>query len=59
MSLLEIKERIARKEANRRSIGWFDFNCFSYDMRICGARAFRIQQRLAGNRITMQQALRG
>lgn len=59
MTLDQITERIARKTAARRFIGWFDFSRDGYDMRMCTARAFRIQQRLVGNRITIRQALWG
>ena len=59
MTLEQLEERIARKTAARRFIGWFDFSRDGFDMRMCGARAFRIQQRLVGNRITMREALWG
>lgn len=59
MTLEQIKDRIARKTAARRFIGWFDFCRDGYDMRMCEARAFRIQQRCVGVRITIRQALWG
>jgi len=59
MNLEDIKLRIARKSAARRRIGWFDFSRDGYDMRMCEARAFRIQQRLVGVRITLREALWG
>lgn len=59
MSLDQIAERIARKTAARRTIGWFDFSRDGYDMRMCTARAFRIQQRMVGNRLTLREALWG
>ena len=57
MTLHEITERIARKVAARRRVGWFDFSLMGYDMRMCTARAYRVQQRLGGHRITLRQAL--
>lgn len=59
MRLEDIKQHIARKTGARRRIGWFDFSLDSYDMRLCEARAFRIQRRLAGVRITLREALWG
>lgn len=64
MTLEEMKQRIVKKVLTRRfnstsRIGWFDFSSDSYDMRMCEARAYRIQQRLVGVRITIRQALWG
>lgn len=60
MSQLDnIIDRIVQKMVSRLRLGWFDHSSDSFDMRVARARAYRIQQRLAGNRITMKQALWG
>ncbi|KGM38718.1 hypothetical protein JY96_21330 [Aquabacterium sp. NJ1] len=59
MTYEEIKQQIVRKSVARRRIGWFDFSMDSYDMRMCAARAYRIQQRIAGQRISLREALWG
>lgn len=59
VNLTDATKRIARKAASRRRIGGFDFHEGSHDMAVCTARAYRIQQRLWGNRLTFQQAMWG
>lgn len=58
-NLFSATNRIARNTARRRRIGWFDFCIDSYDMQGCRARAYRIQQRLIGNRLSFYQAMWG
>lgn len=59
INLEKATKRIAHKTASRRRLGWFDFSGGSHDMAVCTARAYRIQQRLIGNRITFYQAMWG
>lgn len=59
INLTETSKRIAHKVASRRRIGWFDFSLGSHDMAGCSARAYRIQQRLIGNRLSFYQAMWG
>lgn len=55
----ELERRMARKIASRKKIGWFDFCSDSYDMRVAGARAYRIFCRITrGERQTLAQAMR-
>ncbi len=48
--------RILRK-MERRPLGWVDYSSDSYDYRVASARAFRIQQRIKGVRLTLAQAM--
>lgn len=49
-----IEARLARLRARRRRLGWFDFSSDSWDMRTTRARAWRIYQRLHGQRVPLE-----
>lgn len=49
-------QRLLRK-MERRPLGWVDYSSDSYDYRVANARAFRIQQRIKGIRLTLAQAM--
>jgi hypothetical protein len=41
-----LTDRIAKKMATRRTLGWFDWSGDSWDMRVANARAARIVDRI-------------
>jgi hypothetical protein len=52
-----MRKRILWKMDSRRKLGWVDHSPFSYDWQVAGARAYRIQQRCQGIRMTLKQAM--
>ena len=56
MNLYQTSDRILDKMIERCRIGWIDCHHDSYDKRTAMARAVRIQLRLSGQRITLEQA---
>jgi hypothetical protein len=56
--IYELADRILRRRANRRRIGWTDYSSDSHDRRMAQAQAWRIIQRLNhGRRISLHQAM--
>jgi hypothetical protein len=51
-------QRILWKMDARCTLGWIDHSPLSYDWRVASARAYRIQQRCKGVRLTLRQAMR-
>lgn len=50
-------DRILAKMRARLRIGWVDYSPLSYDREVASARAYRIQQRCRGIRLTLKQAM--
>ena len=61
MELMEMQGRIMNKMAARRfsPFGLFDWSHGSWEWQVAFARAYRVQQRLMGRRISFKQAMWG
>lgn len=53
-----VRKMLLKRELRGVRIGWVDYSPGSWDWRVAVARLQRINDRLRGRRITMQQALR-